>query len=1140
MARQEATNIFSDGLMNDLHPINTPKSVLTDCLNGTYITYNGNEFILQNDMGNYKLKNCRLPVNFIPVGVKSYADILYIVSYSPITKEVEIGSYPAPQSIFTAGDSPNKVAKENDLAPFQWEETKLEWEYNDLITQKKKALFVFTDVNEETFKLNPGDEFKFTGDLPTLDFTYQHLNFYILDEDNKLYDLDDTLIYKEDSKGQFSLIATTMNKVFWETPGWLAAQYDLYVPDKFNLNIRSLNVPEFLVKDGSNVATLDDSLINWKPAKNHFKVSLDLSSQTIITDSFFQAELERYRTDSVTFQDLYIRYIIRTSDNDNPPGEYGNLIGVIGNEIDYKNSDSKFKTEQDETGNFIYIDIPCIKHNYQDDILTAYTNVSVIWDFANPVNAEGEIDLTNYKGAIELTAYPILNQNGQILKYTQFASTQRYQLNNLKNTNDINIANSVYKWAIDSDSLTISFNIDGPFINALNFEGFYGITKLVKNKRNASLYCLPWDDGDTVNVGEQIEPDWIPISNLSVYGQNTVNYTENMTIKEDGLYAFSVKLLQEGQQIALKHFLLIPSELFNEYFGTYDHYRNLTYNNWVGKYIETLSNASLNLESFSPQLSDDITVTYKWNNNLEPIPVDKPDTESWESVINKIFTNQYGEYHDTTGWILSDTPASEDKLNLYFQFGLAKGSSVTVTLPDKILTGNLWNPQISITASLKQNYDEPLINIESDIDKTGQLSKPSIEILTEGSSTTVSVTNQTTQYKEKKLSCPYYNDYNDTRKYYANTYRKFVIKASNGSSDDRNVYCNYSYSDAPTKIYCDTAAPKKTWVELNKGLVSSEFSSTFGSDFACRPVILKAQQNRGGVNMRITRGDKNIANDFSDTLIMAEKDQNVSQNAPSGIIMKAISNLTTKALPCYILLTDKNGNYDKIRGFLAQLATVVCYDYGADKTGNFAYFTSTKEFTTNETITVNQYNLTVKIEKLAFTENINWINNPTISVANNIEAYTLLTVTAVESKKVVSNLPLNQQLTISFDYIEKEAFQDLVDAINSVVKNNNDNFTTLSANNETNIPYKRIEDKKDWPFNSEVMEYPNKDDLNQVAWTDTFDNYFNKINTGSDWSVSNICYYTSSNEVLRAVTTKNPNESGKIDIAYFIDNTLNA
>ena len=60
MSKQEATNGFSKGLNMDLNPISTPNEILTDCLNGTIITYNGNEWNLQNDMGNYSFPGCEL------------------------------------------------------------------------------------------------------------------------------------------------------------------------------------------------------------------------------------------------------------------------------------------------------------------------------------------------------------------------------------------------------------------------------------------------------------------------------------------------------------------------------------------------------------------------------------------------------------------------------------------------------------------------------------------------------------------------------------------------------------------------------------------------------------------------------------------------------------------------------------------------------------------------------------------------------------------------------------------------------------------------------------------------------------------------------------------------------------------------
>lgn len=104
MSKQEATNGFSKGLNMDLNPISTPNEILTDCLNGTIITYNGNEWNLQNDMGNYSFPGCELPDGFIPIGVKAYGDILYIVSYDNNSKLSQIGTFPSPEYNGTSGD----------------------------------------------------------------------------------------------------------------------------------------------------------------------------------------------------------------------------------------------------------------------------------------------------------------------------------------------------------------------------------------------------------------------------------------------------------------------------------------------------------------------------------------------------------------------------------------------------------------------------------------------------------------------------------------------------------------------------------------------------------------------------------------------------------------------------------------------------------------------------------------------------------------------------------------------------------------------------------------------------------------------------------------------------------------------------
>ena len=53
--KKETVNVFDGGLNKDLNPIVTPNNVLTDSLNGTFITFNGDELSLQNDAGNTKI-----------------------------------------------------------------------------------------------------------------------------------------------------------------------------------------------------------------------------------------------------------------------------------------------------------------------------------------------------------------------------------------------------------------------------------------------------------------------------------------------------------------------------------------------------------------------------------------------------------------------------------------------------------------------------------------------------------------------------------------------------------------------------------------------------------------------------------------------------------------------------------------------------------------------------------------------------------------------------------------------------------------------------------------------------------------------------------------------------------------------------
>jgi len=75
---QQIINSFQGGLNSDISPYNTSKEVYTYLENGTFITHNGNELILQNEKGTIAVGS--LKENYYPIAVKSFGNIAYILS----------------------------------------------------------------------------------------------------------------------------------------------------------------------------------------------------------------------------------------------------------------------------------------------------------------------------------------------------------------------------------------------------------------------------------------------------------------------------------------------------------------------------------------------------------------------------------------------------------------------------------------------------------------------------------------------------------------------------------------------------------------------------------------------------------------------------------------------------------------------------------------------------------------------------------------------------------------------------------------------------------------------------------------------------------------------------------------------------
>lgn len=143
-----ATNTFQNGLITDSHPLATTNDALTNCLNGTLITYNGNELILQNDVGNSKIlygdKEVQLKSGYVPIGMKSYGGIIYIFSHNPNTGYGEIGTFPSP-------DYENSVKDDGS-----YQIHKLQYTYRPLhnLVHKVNDKYELFDLNTKKFNFD--------------------------------------------------------------------------------------------------------------------------------------------------------------------------------------------------------------------------------------------------------------------------------------------------------------------------------------------------------------------------------------------------------------------------------------------------------------------------------------------------------------------------------------------------------------------------------------------------------------------------------------------------------------------------------------------------------------------------------------------------------------------------------------------------------------------------------------------------------------------------------------------------------------------------------------------------------------------------------------------------------------------------
>lgn len=289
--KQETVNTFTDGMVKDLHPLTTPKTVLTDALNATLITYDGNEYILQNDMGNGKVETARLPKGYVPVGMTEYGGIIYVASYNPLTKTSQVGSFPSPERQIGTEELDNNSGTNYSVN-------------TSINTDNSYIRLDVIGSDLEKYKLNPGDKFMLGTNITFNNMLDVHIA--IVDREGNLTYIDDQL-----QKAKFvSLETLNTNTSDWniftgKTSGYLTIIITLSTIDTFDLT-KDIKLHNADITNGTNTTfdvTFNGVASNTgKVLANGFCMNYDLNNTpdkacgawTIKMEEFLHSDILSY------------------------------------------------------------------------------------------------------------------------------------------------------------------------------------------------------------------------------------------------------------------------------------------------------------------------------------------------------------------------------------------------------------------------------------------------------------------------------------------------------------------------------------------------------------------------------------------------------------------------------------------------------------------------------------------------------------------------------------------------------------------------------------------------------------------------------------------------------------------------------
>lgn len=633
MKKAETTNVFIDGLVMDLNPLVTPNNVLVNCLNGTLITYHGNENSLQNDMGNGRVETAYLPEGYVPLGTAELGGIIYIVSYNPLIDKCQIGSFPSPERNITS-DELGETEKVLNTLDF--------YDQNGLINSSTKKLILLDK------ELHPGDKFQIyctqlTNSIPYISAKidgnsnpnlypkYLKLNVVAVQDNGQITNLNNTLVWHDTNNDaqhleDYYILSSKINQ---DADGKLDLdEYRELINSNYNVFNSKIDGKLAILAELECIEQFD---VSWDAIKNdngQWQIYLYTNWSYSNEDARDKINLYSVRVDCDQIENGTTEIVI---------SDYPKSSNSADNDI-LNNQDTTFYTPY-------YVDqTQDVDYSTNGGITTPRYNDGSDNQFliTTPI-----ILNNNAEGIAEFTIYP-----GMPFGYLGYLK-QQFSINISKlGTGEIDLIEYRYYW--DTNSITLNWGLEAypernKQIEYVRFNFFkFGSDNynwicdnstyidnnyIIKTDQNTQ-----WDDGSTASE-LTLTPQYVyTVDSQSSYSGNFTEVLDsNQDLDSNSLYLVELEINYNNEKTLKYYRFLYTSNIFNSYYFTVTDYKDIV----LQDVIDTQYNIKYTVDNLQLyNTNKDVVVYDSDNNEVNQLPY-YIEADSEETVRNYYIQTDY-------------------------------------------------------------------------------------------------------------------------------------------------------------------------------------------------------------------------------------------------------------------------------------------------------------------------------------------------------------------------------------------------------------------------------------------------------------------------------------------------------------------